>query len=91
MGGFFMWIEMNLFRLMVFLNVMGMFVIICYCIYVFYQLVFIYEMIKGFKKDGCCKYFRVVWNSVDIVCLFLGFVVIFIFIIRLININQVMD
>lgn len=36
MGGFFMWIEMNLFRLMVFLNVMGMFVIICYCIYVFY-------------------------------------------------------
>lgn len=44
-------------------------------------------MIKGFKKDGCCKYFRVVWNSVDIVCLFLGYVVIFIFIIRLININ----
>lgn len=91
MGGTLTWTETNPFRPIVSLNAMGTFAIICYCIYVLYQLILTFEILKGIKKDGCCKYFKVIWNIVDTVCLFLGYAAITIFILRLVYTNQAMN
>ncbi|XP_061167307.1 polycystin-1-like protein 2 isoform X1 [Saccostrea echinata] len=91
MGGSFIWTETNPFRPIVSLNAMGTFAIICYCVYVLYQLILTFNTLKGIRRDGLCKYYKVVWNVVDTVCLVLGYSAITIFILRLSYTNQAMD
>jgi hypothetical protein len=91
MGGSFTWTETNPFRPIVSLDAMGTFAMICYFIYVVYQLILTFKTLKGIRKEGFCTYYRVTWNAVDTVCLFLGYAAITVFILRLLYTNQAMD
>lgn len=89
-GGVFLWVEIRPFRPFDSLNVIGTYPVLCYILFIIYQIVLTIQTSKQIRKIGVCSFVKSAWNVVDTVCLLLGYFAIGAFITRMMYTNTAM-
>lgn len=80
-GWVLIWYELEVFWLVLFVEVVGIYVIVCYFIFIVYVIYFFVKFIRGIWNLGCFDYLKYLWYYVDMIMVFLGFVVIGVYIV----------
>lgn len=90
-GGVFNWVEIRPFRPLLSVDSLGTYSVFCYTLFVLYQLIVTVQTINGIRKDGFWKFFSILWNTVDTICLGLDYFAVGAFATRLAYANKAMD
>jgi hypothetical protein len=90
-GGMFNWVEIRPFRPLLSLGSLGTYGVLCYSLFLVYQLILTVQTINGIRREGFWKYFKVYWNIVDTICLSLDYFAVGAFVARLMYANMTMD
>ncbi|KAK3089545.1 hypothetical protein FSP39_004480 [Pinctada imbricata] len=89
-GGAFTYHYVQAFRPVDSLGGMGAFSLVCYAVFIIYIIYMTVRPILKIKKDGCRKFFKDIWNWIDLVCAILSYSLIAVFGVRLNYAKQAM-